>query len=518
MKMNFLAKVSMAILVLVTASCRKDLLDQPPYGVQTDVSYFKTADDLNKTLIAAYSYLNAGGFPPFEATFWAIGDVGSDDAFKGGGPASGQPAIYELSLNQQKATNSMISLNWTNFYAMVAACNLILDKQSVVTGDAATIKKIADQAKFLRAFAYYNLVANFGDVPLRSTYADPAKVDLPRTPKEQVWAQIEKDLTDAAALPTKAQWGLSNEGRATSGAANALLGKAYMFQKKYPQAETAFKKVIDEGTYSLYTDFGGIFRKATGDNNNPESILDIKHKTNISGSPGEGSTNYYFLQPNDAVIGGTGHDEPSPDLVNEFEKGDPRAIYSITFKGDVFPNGASTYTVANPNSASGRANRKYFIVPAERTSPTIFDEAKSNHIIRYSEVVLLYAEALNENGKPTEALTWLNKVRQRARTTPGKDPQRVSTTYDLSYTGQLLPDVTTTDQTALRNAIWHEQRVELAMEGHRREYLVRTGRLSQRMAAAKNIAAFDESKYALLPIPQSEIDLSAGQIGQNAGY
>ncbi|MEP7111101.1 MAG: RagB/SusD family nutrient uptake outer membrane protein, partial [Ferruginibacter sp.] len=197
--------------------------------------------------------------------------------------------------------------------------------------------------------------------------------------------------------------------------------------------------------------------------------------------------------------------------------GDPRAIYSITFKGDVFPNGASTYTVSNPNSASGRANRKFFIVPAERTSPTIFDEAKSNHIIRYAEVVLLYAEALNENGKATEALTWLNKVRQRARTSPSNDPQRVSTTHDLSYTGQLLPDVTTTDQTTLRNAIWHEQRVELAMEGHRREYLVRTGRLSQRMAIAKSIGTFDD-KYTLLPIPLSDIDLSNGQITQNSGY
>lgn len=222
--------------------------------------------------------------------------------------------------------------------------------------------------------------------------------------------------------------------------------------------------------------------------------------------------------PGDAAIGGTGYDEPTDDLVNEFEKGDPRAIYAISFRGDVYPNGASTYTQANGTaSVSGRTNRKFFVVPSERTSPTIFDEAKSNHIIRYAEVLLLYAEALNENGKTTEALTWLNKVRARARTTPSTDPQRISTAYDLSYTGSLLPDVTTTDQAALRNAIWHEQRVELALEGHRREYLIRTGRLTQRMAAAKNIAVLGD-KYTLLPIPQSEIDLSNGQIKQNDGY
>src|SRR5207237_3579118 len=120
------------------------------------------------------------------------------------------------------------------------------------------------------------------------------------------------------------------------------------------------------------------------------------------------------------------------------------------------------------------------------------------HLIRYSEVLLLYAESLNENGKVTEALTWLNKVRQRARTTPSNDPQRTSTVYDLSYTGTLLPDVTTTDKAGLRNAIWHEQRVELAMGGLRREYLTRTGGLAQRMSAAKGIAAFCD-ELTLLP-------------------
>jgi hypothetical protein len=188
------------------------------------------------------------------------------------------------------------------------------------------------------------------------------------------------------------------------------------------------------------------------------------------------------------------------------------------FSGDVLPNGTSNYTVVNLGTAGGRANRKFFILPSEKVAIAgSIDEAKSNHIIRYAEVLLLYAEALNENGKATEALTWLNKVRGRARTTPANDPQRISTVYDLSYTGTLLPDVTTTDKTALRNAIWHEQRVELAMEGHRREYLTRTDRLAQRMAAAKNIAVFDD-KYTLLPIPQSEIDLSHGQLKQNNGY
>ncbi|MDB5279617.1 MAG: RagB/SusD protein [Ferruginibacter sp.] len=518
MKKNFLTKVALAAFVLSTASCKKDLLNQPPLGVQTDVSYFKTAADLNNTLTAAYNYLQQPTFPAYETARWVFGDVGSDDALKGAGASSFPiPGISEFSTNQQTTTNTIINVYWSSMYNMIAVCNLVLDKQSVVTGDATTITNIANEARFLRAYGYNELVKYFGDVPMPLTYLDPATVAMVKTPKAQVYAQIEKDLTEASALPTKTQWGAANDGRATSGAANALLGKVYMSQKKYIEAEAALKKVVDEGTYSLLSDYGAIFRK-TGDNNNPESVFDIKHKSNTGVFPGEGSFNLAFFQPGDAPIGGFGQDEPTEDLQNEFEKGDPRAIYTILFKGDVFPNGATPYTVVNIGTAGGRLNRKFYIPPSEKVANFgSIDEAKSYHIIRYAEVILLYAEALNENGKPAEALAWLNKVRQRARTTPPSDPQRISTVYDLSYTGTLLPDLTTMDKLNLGNAIWHEQRVELSMEGHRRDYLTRTGRLAVRMAAAKGIAAFDE-KYTLLPIPQSEIDLSNGQIIQNSGY
>ncbi|MEO6733825.1 MAG: RagB/SusD family nutrient uptake outer membrane protein [Ferruginibacter sp.] len=518
MKKNFLTKAVLAAFVLATVSCKKDLLKQSPAGVQTDVSYFRTADDLNKTLTAAYNYLQQPVFPPYETARWAIGDVGSDDALKGAGASTFPIAgISEFSFNQQTATNNLIKTYWSTMYSMIGVCNLVIDKQTIVSGDATIIKNIANQARFIRAFGYYELVKYFGDIPMPLTYLDPAKVNLAKTPKAQVFAQIEKDLTDASGLPTKTQLGATNDGRATSGAANALLGKVYMFQKKYAEAETALKKVVDEGTYSLLPDYGAIFRK-TGDNNNAESIFDIKHKANTGAFPGEGTFNLAFQQPSEAPIGGFGQNEPSQDLQNEFEKGDPRAIYTILFKGDIIPNGAAAYTVNNTGTTGGRANRKFYISPSEKVAfAGAIDEAKSNHIIRYAEVQLLYAEALNENGKANEALTWLNKVRQRARTTPANDPQRTSTIYDLRYTGTLLPDVTTTDKTALRTAIWHEQRVELAMEGLRREYLTRQGRLAQRMAATKGIAAFDD-KYILLPIPQSDIDLSNGQITQNQGY
>lgn len=521
-KINLNTKIVISVLMLLGVSCKKDLLNAPPYGVQTSESYFKRAGDLDKVLTSAFAYLQGPVFISYEVTLWGIGDIGSDDAEKGSGAAGNRPELYDLMLSQQTSTNSIVATHWKQSYLSISACNLVIDKQSVVAGDATEIKNIVNQAKFLRAFNYYSLVTYFGDVPLHTSFIDPASVNLTRAPKEQVWAQIEKDLTDASELPTKSKWGAANDGRPTSGAALALLGKAYMFQKKYPEAETAFKKVIDQGEYALMPDYGAIFRKASGDYNNSESVFDIKHKTGVSGGfTGEGSFNYVFLSPIDSEIGGYGYNVPTEDLLKEFEPGDPRTIYSIVFRGDVFPKGNKTYTVSNQlSSVSGRLGRKFFIPPSEAGAVPNYQEGKSDHILRYAEVILLYAEALNENGKPAQALTYLNKVRERARNTPAKDPQRISSSYNLSYTGQLLPDVTTTDPAALRNAIWHEQRVELAMEGHRREYLVRTARFIQRMQAAKSqlgVSGLNQDR-TLLPIPQVDIDLSNGLITQNKGY
>jgi len=145
MKKNFFTKVILAAFVLAIASCKKDLLNQLPSGVQTDVSYFRTADDLNKTLTAAYNYLQQPVFPQYESAIWIFGDVGSDDALKGAGASTFPVAgISELSANQQTTTNNNIKIYWSTIYSMIAVCNLVLDKQSVVTGDATTIKNIVN--------------------------------------------------------------------------------------------------------------------------------------------------------------------------------------------------------------------------------------------------------------------------------------------------------------------------------------------------------------------------------------
>jgi hypothetical protein len=139
--------------------------------------------------------------------------------------------------------------------------------------------------------------------------------------------------------------------------------------------------------------------------------------------------------------------------------------------------------------------------------------------MRYAEVLLLYAESLNEVNKPDSARMLVNIVRERARNTPMTDPQRISCVWDLSHTGELLPDVTTNSQSELRQAIWHEQRVELAIEGHRRNMLLRTDRFKSRMETAKAYAGvIVETHELLLPIFQDEIARSDNVLTQNPGY
>jgi len=190
------------------------------------------------------------------------------------------------------------------------------------------------------------------------------------------------------------------------------------------------------------------------------------------------------------------------------------------FRGDVFPKDeSSNYTVKDSLSPTGYNARKAYIPFSERAGLSWSDWDINYRYMRYAEVLLLYAESLNEVKKPGAALELLNQVRARARNTSPIDPQRISCIYDLSHSGPLLPDVTTTDQSLLRQAIWHEQRVELAIEGHRRNMLLRTGQFKDRMETAKVYAGVIVEPYKwLLPIPQQEIELTNNLLQQNPGY
>lgn len=515
MKVNKIISLSFATIVLLFASCKEDFINQNPTSVVTELTYYKTVSELNNGLTACYGAMRTiGGLTGFEQVHWQIGDIGSDDAEKGGENETDNPALGDISLSRQNASNTTLTTVWSAYYQVIARCNEVIDRSAGTLGDATAIEKIVDQAKFIRALCYYQLVTTFGEIPLVTTFLIPSQLDMEKSPVSALWTQIESDLKDASNLPTKSQW--NESGRISSGAVFMLLGKVNLTQKKYQQANSAFHRVVASGEYQLVPDFGFVFRH--DGENCAESIFEIQHKTNISGG-NMGTFSGILRISRDADAGGWGFDCPTNDLLNEFEKGDPRVIYTFLFPGDVLPTLTGKYTVTNTKSPTTFHARKAWIPWSERAGLFFGDFDINYRYMRYAEVLLLYAESLNEVNKADSAMMLTNMVRARARNSSATDPQRISCVYNLTYTGELLPDVKTSNQADLRKAIWHEQRVELAIEGHRRNMLLRTGQFKTRMEAAKGAKGCKvEDHEWLLPIPQTEIELSNKKLTQNTGY
>jgi starch-binding outer membrane protein, SusD/RagB family len=499
----------LTVLTLISYSCKKDFLDQKPTSSITELTYYKNVGELETGLDACYASFKAWGVDNAE---WMLGDLGSDDA-DCGSFYTDQPDLYNISYSRLDPSNYWASAFWQTYYIPIARCNQVIDRSSETKGDTSAIENIVNQARFLRAFCYYHLVTAFGDIPLVDKFLNPDEINLKRAPATDIWTLIEEDLKEATNLPTKSEW--NQAGRITSGAAWSLLGKVYLSENKYEQANSAFSEIINSNEYQLVPDFGKLFR--TEGENSEESIFELQTTSNVSLGGNLGTYAAVFRLPRDGQ--GWGFDCPTKDLLEEFEPGDPRIIYTFIFPGDVFPAGSDTYTAVNELSPTGFNSRKAWVPWSEREGLNWGDWEYNTKFIRYAEVLLLYAESLNESNKSAEALTYLNQIRGRARNTPAIDPQRISCAYDLSYSGSLLPDVATTDQSELRRAIWHEQRVELAVEAKRRNMLLRIGQFKERMETAKAYAGVTVSPNEfLLPIPQTEIELSNFVLTQNPGY
>jgi hypothetical protein len=309
-----------------------------------------------------------------------------------------------------------------------------------------------------------------------------------------------KQGADAAgldALPEKSGYAAADLGRASKGAAKGLLAKLYMLRKDYPKAELYCQEIIGSTQYSLQPKYSDNFLPV-GENGR-ESVFEFNAAAldPIDGVTGPGATPYNMIQGVRGIPNlGWGFNRPSDNLVSSFENGDPRREATVIYVGEVLPDG-STQVQDNPEIIGERYNQKAW-VPAHSG---LQDNGPGNiRVLRYSDILLLAAEALNENGKPAEALVYLNQVRKRARGT----------------NNFILPDVTTTTQSELREKIYKERRVELALEQHRWFDLLRWGRAGSVMQALGK--TFVGGKHELMPIPQTEIDLTSEKIKQNPMY
>jgi hypothetical protein len=592
-----------------------DFIVTEPRGQLVSENFFQTAEHAIQATNATYNMLRA--WPVHVFAWIGMTDIASDDATKGSVPAD---AAFLLDLENLSFDPGNIAFNdtWTGYYQGIFRANVAIENIPRVTGSDALKARLIGENKFLRAYYYFFLVRAFGGVPLITQELRPGEFVQPRASADEVYAQIMQDLQDAiAVLPERSEYAAADVGRATRGAARAMLAQVQLYRGDYEAAYALATEVINSGQYSLLPNYEQIFTPA-GENSS-ESVFEVQAVALETGGAGSQYSQVQGVRGTPNL--GWGFNTPSGNLEAAYEPGDPRLQATIMYPWEQLPDGSGLVVHLNPSMPNNRYNQKAFI-PLDTPGGT--GNGGSNiRRIRYSDVLLIAAEAAYRTNRIGEAQALLNQVRARARggrsATLGFSPELMApsvasdvlglpagtsrvfvryvgpgtaahiaglrnfagvcepegcpagavppvrvvhadfiqsvggtpvTTLESFFnavdthapgstvslevlrlthpeggspstqtltvnvpTQQLLPEVTATGQ-ALLDAIWHERRVELAMEQHRWFDIVRQGRAPEVMAAAgKNFIVGTHERY---PIPAGEVAIAGLQ--QNPGY
>ncbi len=487
----------------ILTSCKK-WLDYDPredYKI-TDLDYLASESDYRTMAISVYTpiqWLNQAV---------PVGDIASDNSVSGGENASDVLSLQQIDDYTHTPVNSTLTELWQAAFEGINRANYLHQYKATNKGgqtvNFAGKDALYGEVYFLRAYYYFHLVRFFGDVPLfvdkRLSLAESKT--LQRSAKAEVYKQIELDLNSAISTLPAVQ---VEKGRATKYAAQALLGKVLLYQNKFDAAAAMLENVINSNAYSLVSNFGNMFL-ASGENG-PESVFEIQYSNTSPyynwGGVTRGQGNHSVQQCGIRGLNGTGAmpygagwstNLPAQNLANAYTAGDLRkavTVLDIEAYKTANPAFNITYQVA-PFKNTGLYNQKYLPRKGETSGQVELNYLNNFRTIRYAEVLLMAAEAFNRLTTPndTKAQGYLNQVRQRAF-------------------GNNLNNISSTG-TTLKQAIWDERRLELAMEGDRFFDLVRTGQ------AATKITGFMAGKHELFPIPQEEISISG--ITQNPGY
>lgn len=481
--------------VLYGISGCKKFLDRKPLGtgIESDI----TQGGLESSVFGLYGALRNEGMSAWP-TIW-FKSIRSDDAQKGSTPddASGEGNRFDF-FKYDKAPG-VAEGYWNGHYEFIALCNNVLsDIDSLnLTDPGSLINK--GEASFLRAWAYFDLVRDFGDVPkVDFKVYQTSEANVPKSTVAEIYALIDADLQFAAQnLPPT--WEAKFSGRVTSGTANALIAKTMLYRQNWAGALAKCEQVIASGQYSLYNSYAEFFTEE-GENSS-ESLLEVQMYVNENGSV-QYTNNYNEVQ---GVRGsgewdlGWGFNAPTKALVDFYEAGDPRKEATILYSGQ--NDGYGKVVPPSPPLAQPYWNRKVYTDPDRRQAT---GDTKAHwlnvRLMRYADVLLMAAEAATELGGAaniTKASDYLELVRARAR----------------GGNNTLLPKVTTTDQAVLRDAIRKERRAEFALESERFYDLVRWGIAP---AVLGPLGYQEKNKY--YPIPQSVIDKSGGVLKQNPDW
>ena len=487
MKNNIKKLIFTIAVVLFNLGCTDDFIERDPvYSIDSE-NFFNSEEDFYNGLIAAYDMLQATYVNAI------LGEIASDNTLCGGENATDVIGWQQIDDMIHTPVNGNLQDLWNWMFAGVNRANYILEFQDKIDFVGKDI--IIAEARFLRAYYNFELIKWFGPIPIKvdARFELEDETSIPRSPVSEVYNLIEQDLIFAS---NTLQYTAPQVGRVTKGAAQALLGKAYLYQDKFPEAANVLDDLIMNGPYDLVTDYNSIFEHPG--ENGMESVFEVQY-TDVEGAGfgclqcSEGNVAVGFSgvrnYSGSLFTSGFSFNVPTQEAFDAFEPGDSRRDVAIL---DIETWASQTgATFGTGFEHTGFFNRKY--LPRVRSADAAGDLNLTNpnnyRAIRFADVLLMGAEAFNRSGiDDMKAQSFLNRVRFRAS----------------------LPDVTATGS-ALTEAIYQERRVELIGEGHRFFDLVRTGRGNQ-------IDGFSPNKNELFPIPFEEIQFSNGNWTQNPGY
>ena len=476
--------IIISILTIATlVSCSEDFLDLSPKDQANINEFYNSQSDFEVALIGAYGTLMGNAFAN---DLPAIFDMRSDNAFA----LANTRSLQEISEFILDASAGIIGGFYDDSYRGIQAANAIINRIDGVEMSDDTRNRIKAEALFIRALKYFYMIQIYGDVPLILTETSGSNLDevqqIPRTPVNEVYTQVISDLQEAETL-FPADFDTPNRGSAL--AAATLLGKVYLFQENYAEAASKLAEVV--GSFDLLTDYAELY--AIGNSGNSESIFAIEH---IGGADGTGSNLGFRMNPSATQLGGF-------NVVNQAFYVEENLFLSYDPSDTRRDINAQSFLALPPDEFAG--NTIYYC--KKYLDETPFEGGNGSntfYVLRYAEVLLMLAEALNEIGYVADgdAFAHLNEVRERAGVP--------------ALTSAALPN-----QNAFRDAVILERRLELAFEGHRWMDLVRTATAINVMNDYVSGSAADpqiDQNDLLYPIPEGEVFVNPDVIVQNPGY
>lgn len=563
-------KQLLAILTLfgsLTFTSCEDFLTEKVRGQQNLDTYFTTADECEAYITGCYQDITCGGWWNIN-TVWLLSEMCSDDAWMGNTTQSQSDYISLAHYQGNGASNGPISNFWQYRYKGILRCNVAIDRISnTELEDKELQARLVAEARFLRGYFYFELARNFGGVPLITEFKMPEEIQgITRASLENTYKFIEEDLIAAAeVLPKRSEYADADMGRATSGAALGLLGKVYLYQEKWTEARDVLQKLIPESGYTgedaqtteydLLPNFGDVWDKDF--DNSVESLFEVQYEYHATLAVGGSLSTVTGARSCGAALGdGWAWCQPTANLEAAYNEDDERREWTIIktgcteIKGETEENftkilndnkeisvyddcvekynlPANSLVIDPSGHKSGRIIRKYYLPLNDRPEVYNTDKSPLNHrILRYADVLLMYAEACNELSDDTHAQAALNRVRNRAGLSP------------VSVTGN-----------ELRHAIRNERRLELAFEQNRL-YDIRRWKDDNGKPVIANLMgengsfvkwntdpatrdamewdnqgeasdkgkSFREDRDLLFPIPLYEVTMSNGSIEQNPNW